>query len=113
MDNLLWLCEQRVEVSSSEALCEFVCLLVRLTNNLLRKQEAPSDAHRKYALNLLEKMTAISDLNRGAVIETKSPRELKIYLVKDSMLEDSETFGLFLFKELEFFVGKMVGGIRM
>ncbi len=113
MDNLLWLCEQRVEVSPSEAFSEFVCLLVRMTNNLLRKQEAPSDVHRKYALNLLEKMTAISDLNRGAIIETKSPRELKIYLVKDSMLEDSETFGLFLFKELEFFVENMVRGIRM
>jgi hypothetical protein len=67
MDNLLWLFEQRVEVSSSEAFSEFVCLLVRMTNNLLRKQEDPSDAHRKYALDLLKKMVAISDLNRGAI----------------------------------------------
>jgi hypothetical protein len=113
MDNLLWLFEQRVEVSPSEEFSEFVCLLVRMTNNLLRKQEDPLDAHRKYALDLLEKMGVISDLNCGAIIETRNPRELEIYFVKDSMLEDTATFGLFLWNELKLFVGKMVRGIKM
>jgi rubrerythrin len=113
MDNLLWLFEQRVEVSPSEAFSEFVCLLVRMANNLLRKQEDPSDAHRKYALDLLKKMVAISDLNRGAIIETTNPRELEIYLVRDSMLEDTATFGPFLYNELKLFVEKMVRGVKM
>ena len=41
MDNLLWLLEQRVEVSSADAFSDFVCVLVAMTNNLLRKQEVP------------------------------------------------------------------------
>jgi uncharacterized protein with PIN domain len=113
MDNLLWLLEQRVEVSSSREFSDFVCVLVSMTNNLLRKQEPPSDRYRKYILNLLASMTVISDMNNGAVIETKNPRDLKIYLVKDKMRNDSETFGLFLFRELELFIEKMIHGIRI
>ncbi len=112
MDNLLWLLEQRVEVSSTDAFSDFVCVLVAMTNNLLRKQEVPSIRDRQYNLQLLTEMGAVCDLNKGAVIDTKNPKELKIYLIKDSMREDSETFGLFLFKELEFFVAKMVDGVR-
>lgn len=113
MDNLLWLLEQRVEVSSTDAFSDFVCILVAMTNNLLRKQEVPSTRDRQYSIKLLTDMGAVCDLNKGAVIDTKNPKELKIYLIKDSMREDSETFGLFLYKELEFFVEKMVDGIRL
>lgn len=112
MDNLLWLLEQRVEVSSTDAFSDFVCILVAMTNNLLRKQEAPSASNRQYSLQLLTDMGMVCDLNKGAVIETKNPKDLKIYLIKDSMREDSESFGLFLLKELEFFVAKMVHGVR-
>ena len=112
MDNLLWLLEQRVEVSTTEAFSDFVCILVAMTNNLLRNQEAPSIHDRQYSLQLLTDMGAFRDLNNGTVIDTKNPKDLKIYLVKDSMREDSESFGLFLFKELEFFVTKMVEGVR-
>lgn len=112
LDNLLWLFEQRVEVSSIDAFSEFVCVLVAMTNNLLRKQEAPSIRDRQYSLQLLTDLGAICDLNKGAFINTKDPKDLKICLIKDRMREDSETFGLFLFKELEFFVAKMVNGIR-
>lgn len=112
MDNLLWLLEQRVEVSSTDAFSDFVCVLVAMTNNLLRKQEVPSTPERQYSLQLLTDMGAVCDLNKGAVIDTKNPKDLKIYLIKDSMREDSESFGLFLFKELEFFVAKMVNGVR-
>lgn len=112
MDNLLWLLEQRVEVSSTDAFSDFVCVLVAMTNNLLRKQEVPSNRDRQYSLQLLTDMGAVCDLNKGAIIDTKNPKDLKIYLIKDSMREDSESFGLFLFKELEFFVAKMVDGVR-
>jgi len=111
MDNLLWLLEQRVEVSSADAFTEFVCLLVAMVNDLLRKQEPPSEQRRKYAISLLRTIVAISDLNKGAIIDTSDPRDLKIYLVKDDMREDSEIFGSFLFKELELFIEKMVKGV--
>lgn len=112
MDNLLWLLEQRVEVSSTDAFSDFVCVLVAMTNNLLRKQKVPSIRDRQYSLQLLTDMGSVCDLNKGAVIDTMNPKDLKIYLIKDSMREDSETFGLFLSKELEFFVAKMVNGVR-
>lgn len=112
MDNLLWLFEQRVEVSATDAFSDFVCVLVSMTNNLLRKQEVPSIHDRQYSLQLLTEMGAVCDLNKGAIIDTKNQKDLKIYLIKENMREDSETFGLFLFKELEFFVAKMSGGVR-
>lgn len=112
MDNLLWLLEQRVEVSSTDAFADFVCVLVAMANNLLRKQEVPPIRDRQYSLQLLTDIGALGDLNKGAIISTKNPKNLEIYLVKDNMREDSETFGLFLFKELEFFVAKMTDGVQ-
>lgn len=113
MDNLLWLLEQRVEPTNTNAYSEFVCIIVAMTNNLLRKQEAPSARERPYALRLLSEMGAVCDLNKGAFVVTKNPNDLQIHLVKDTMREDSEAFGLFLFRELEFFVGKMTNGVRL
>ncbi len=114
MDNLLSLFEHRLEVSSSEEFSEFVCLLVRMLNNLLRKQESPSDAHREYALQLLEKMDVIVDDNHGVYIyiDTTNPRAMKVHLIKDRMLEDTERFAMFLFNELEYFVATMIHGIK-
>lgn len=112
MDNLLWLLEQRIEVSSTDAFSDFVCVLVAMTNNLLRKQEVPSARERQYSLQLLIDIGAVCDLNKGAVIDTKTPKDLKIILIKNSMRKDSESFGLFIFKELEFFVAKMENGVR-
>ena len=113
MDNLMWLFEQRVEGDNSNEFSEFVCLLAAMTNELLRKQEAPSINQRKYALSLLREMKAISDSNKGAVIDTTSPDKLQIYLVKDNMLDDSEQFGLFLYSEVEYFASKMINGISL
>lgn len=113
MDNLMWLFEQRIEGDNSSEFSEFVCLLAVMINDLLRKQETPSINQRKYALSLLREMKAISDKNKGAVIDTISPEKLKIYLVKDSMLEDSEQFGLFIYSEIEFFVSKMKSEISL
>lgn len=112
LDNLLWLFEHRVEVSSNKAFSEFVCVMVVLTNNLLRKQESPSDKDRQYCLQLLAELEVVCDRNNGAMIETKDPRNLKIYFVKDCMLEDSENYGQLLFSELSFFVTKMSAGVK-
>lgn len=113
MDNILWLFEQRVEASSSKEFSEFVCLLVAMTNDLLRRQESPSNRRRKYALTLLSEMGGISDMDHGAVIDTSNPRDLDMYLVQDRMRDDSETFGLFMFYELQFFTDKMDYGIEI
>lgn len=112
LDNLLWLFERWVRVSPSGAFSDFVCVLVAMTNNLLRKQEVPSIRECQYALQLLTEMIMLSDPSNGAVIYTQNPKALQIYLVKENMTEDSETFGLFLLRELEFFVMKMAEGIR-
>lgn len=113
MDNLMWLFEQRIEVTSSGEFSEFVCLLAAMINDMLRKQESPSPERRKYALSLLRKLKSISDANRGAVIDTTDPQKLQIYLVKENMLEDSEQFGIFLYTELEYFTKKMIAGISL
>jgi len=113
MDNLLWLLEQRVEPQNTEPFSELVCVLVLMFNNLLRKQESPTGEQRRYALDLLSKMGTIHDKNHGAVILTSNPQALKIVLVTDDMVEDSETIGLFLLAELEFFILKMVEGVHL
>lgn len=112
MDNLLWLFEQRIEISPTEAFSDFVCILVAMTNNLLRKQEVPSIRDRQYSLQLLSNIGTISDLNKGAVIDTKNPKNLEIYLVKENMRDDTEDIGIFMLKELEFFVTKMTDDVR-
>jgi hypothetical protein len=61
----------------------------------------------------MREMKAIADANRGAIIDTTNPEKLKIYLVKESMLEDSEQFGLFLYSELEFFAKIMINGVSL
>jgi len=113
IDNLLWLFEQRIELLPSEDFSEFVCLLVVMADNMLRKQETPTDQQRKYALELLSQMAAISDLNKGAIIKTGDPQKLEIYLIKDNMREDSETFGRFMYLELQAFIDKMIKGIQI
>jgi len=112
MDNLLWFLEERSEPSETDAFSDFVCVLVAMTNNLLRKQEAPSNSDRQYSLQLLKDLKAICDLNKGVIVDTKNPKNLQFYLVKENMREDTEGVGLFLYKELEFFVEKMANGVR-
>jgi hypothetical protein len=113
MDNLLWLLEQRVEPNFTDAFADLVCVLVDMTNNLLREQEVPSIRDRQYSLQLLTDIGAICDLNKGLVIDTRNPRHLEIYFIRDSVHEESEIFfGLLIFKELEFFVAKMADGVR-
>ena len=113
MDNLLLLLEQRVEPKNTESFSEFVCLLVLMVDNLLSKQENPTNEQRRYALDLLSKIGGIADKNQGAIIDTTNPQALKIYLVKSNMVEDSETFGNFLCSQLQFFVLKMVEGVHL
>jgi hypothetical protein len=113
MDNLLWLLEQRVEPKNTESFSEFVCVLVLMVNNLLRRQENPTNEQRRYALDLLSKIGAIADKNQGAIIDTNNPQTLKIYFVKSNMMEDSKAFGTFLCNQLQFFILKMVEGIHL
>jgi hypothetical protein len=113
MNNLLWLFEQRVEIKSSEAFSEFVCVLVSMMDNLLRKQEFPIDQHRRYAIDLLISMQVIIDLNKGAYVETTNPNDLRLHFIKNQMREDSESYGVFLMIELQFFVKKMTHGDRI
>lgn len=113
IDNLLWLLEQRVEIALAESFSEFVCLLVLMETKLLREQESPSSREREYALTLLAKIGTLYDYKKGAFIDTRKPQELTLGLIKENMGEDSETFGLLLLDELEFFVQKMTEGVKL
>jgi hypothetical protein len=113
MDHLLELFETRIKSSSSVAFSEFVCLLVLMVNNLLRKQEPPSDKQRSYAIKLLEQMGAIVCLNDGATIDTTKPRNLQVHLFKDRMTNETEADARILANELTHFVEKMVGGVKL
>jgi hypothetical protein len=108
VDNLLWLFEQRVEVRASDEFAELVCLLVVIANNLLRKQQAPSDDFRKYAVKLLVSLGSVGDTNNGAVIDLSKLTDPQIYLVKDRMTKESETFGLLLLVEIKAFIQAMI-----
>jgi ribosomal protein S27AE len=116
MDNLMWLFEQKADISNSSEFSEFVCLVELMTDKLLRKQEAPSQNQRKLALRLMHEMKSFTISNRGAAIETTNPEKLKIYVVgsiEKNLVEDNTLFGMFFHSELEFFVGKMVNGISL
>lgn len=113
VDNLLWLLEQRVEPSNSEEFSELVCVLIVIFTTLLRKQEPPSPEQREYVLHLLEACKCVADKNRGGIVDTHDLTEMKIYLVKADMLEDSQSFTTFLFRELEFFVTRMKQGVAL
>lgn len=96
-DNLLWFFEYRMEVSSNKSFSEFVCVLVLLTNNLLRKQKSPSEKDRQYCLQLLAEISVIYDSNRCVLINTKNPKSLKISFPKENMSKDSENYGQLFF----------------
>jgi hypothetical protein len=111
IDNLLWLAEQRLELKPKDAnFADFVCVLVAMSNNLLRKQEEPSAGDREYSLKLLSE-TVIWDEGRGACIDAKDPRNLQLHLFRASMREDTEAVSVFLLQELQSFVSKMVDGV--
>jgi hypothetical protein len=61
----------------------------------------------------LSKIGGILDKNQGAAVDTSNPQALTIYYAKRNMLEDSETYGVFLYRMLEFFVLKMVEGVHL
>jgi tetratricopeptide (TPR) repeat protein len=111
VDNLLWLFEQRVEPAETDAFSEFVSILVAIENDMLRKQEAPPLYRRTYALSLLQKMKGIDDKNRGAVIETTNLNKIKICLIKQNMVEDTESFVPIYYIEIVQFVSFMRKGV--
>jgi hypothetical protein len=111
IDNLLWLLEHRIEPSSQADFAEFVCILVFFQNEILRKQSDPRIDHRRYALEVLRKVQVLCDANRGAVVSIEPNDSLKITLIKDHVLEDSETYAIFIYHELSAFVAVMKNGI--
>ena len=113
MDNILWLFEQRFESSTSPEVSEFVCLLVTMIDELVRKQEAPSNYQRQYALQLLEAIESIYDKNRGAVIKTEYIEEIEMFIFEQNILQDSEYFGMFACSELTYFVKRMKESVEL
>lgn len=112
LDNLLFLFEERIEPTETKEFRELLSVLVYLLNQMLRKQIEPEQQHRLYALNLIQLIGSLSDINRGGVVYTETPDDLKIYLVKDRMRDDTEMYTLFLCRELEICVGYLTAGIR-
>jgi len=110
MDNLLWLFEQRIEPKKGREFSEFVCLLVIMINDLLRKQEEPTEKRRKEVFTLLKGLVSLSDKNRGCIVDLSDPKQIKTHIVKDNMLEDTETFASFLNIEIHYFTQKIIYG---
>ncbi|MDZ4055656.1 MAG: hypothetical protein U1D69_01610 [Polynucleobacter sp.] len=110
-DLLLALLESRVEVSADDSLSELVRLLVRMENNLLRRQELPAKAERDYCLTLLGKIGSLQDMGGGAVVDFSDLSKIQVYLVKSHMTQDSETYGMLLSAELGQLVSLMKNGV--
>ena len=113
LDILLQYFEKNVDVQSTEAFSEFVCIVVKILGDLLRNQQPPSDKVRYHALTLLKSLGQISCGNGGGIIETKNPQQLEVSLVKDRLTEESEMTTKMLSYELKLFVDRMVGGVGM
>jgi hypothetical protein len=113
VDNLLWLFEQRSEPDPTDEFAELICVLVSIANDLLRKQVVPSDEIRRYALRLLQDVAIVWDLGMGGGIKTNNPQHLEIYLIKDSMRDETESMVAFWCSELEFFIERMTSGTRL
>lgn len=112
VDNLLWLLEQRIEPSQTSEFAEFVCVLVAMGNDILRKQADPTVNQRMYALELLRKLKVLSDINQGAVVSLQEDDSLQIHVIKDRAREDSETYGIFIYQELLAFIKYMKAGLH-
>jgi hypothetical protein len=113
VDNLLWLFEQRIEPTDRTEFSELVCVLVSIENDLLRKQNDPTNTQRHYALDLLRRLRVLSDVNQGAVVSLTDEDGLQIHVFKDRAREDSQTFGTFLYRELEVFIQYMKRGVSV
>lgn len=113
LDNLLWLWESRVEPDRSEEFAEFVCVLVLMMNDLLRKQEVPSEKNRRYALELLQKIGPVFDLKKGAAVDARDLEELKPYVFEDNRRDESQVFVTLIQQELKLFVAMMKSGIKI
>jgi len=113
IDNLLFLFENRIEVSDSEHESELVCVMVAMLNDLLRNQVVPNEQNRQYALHSLKSMKVICDKNKGFVVDLKDIHNLNAYLIKDDMLPDTEGYAKFWINEIPVFVNMMTNGIRL
>jgi hypothetical protein len=104
LDNLVWLFENRLDPGHGDRFLGLVRILVGMSTELLRKQIVPGPEVRRQAIAEMVAAGSVFDSNGGAVIDTKNPNDLKIYLVKSNQLDDSESFGLYWYHEIEEFV---------
>lgn len=111
VDNLLWLLEQRIEPSEIPEFAEFVCVLVALENDILRKQSEPNAIQRSYALDMLRKVKGLWDINQGALVNFNADDSLSVSLIQDRAREDSKPFAIFIHRELSDFVQYMKAGV--
>lgn len=112
MDNVLWYLERKSSIQEDEAFSELICLLVLMTNNLLRKQESPTPSQRKYALDLISQIGSIADEDKAFIIDTKDPLKLKAGVVRERLTHDSQSAGKAFWIELKFLSETMDSGIR-
>ena len=113
IDNLLWFIENWIEGPWTDQLSELVCLWILMSNNLLRKQAAPSESERRYAMDLLRGIDGLKGPNSSAYVEINSPHDMTIHVVKDKMDSSTQSFVTFLYMEIEAFVSFMEKGILL
>jgi len=101
IDNLLFVFEQRIEPSSKEEFSYFVEILVKMFNNLLRRNRGVSLSDKEKLIDLLIQSSPILDKNKGAVVDISNTKEVKAYIIKDSMDSNTETYASILCAELE------------
>lgn len=115
MDNILMLFENKVRISNSDTFSNFVLLIVSMIDTLLRKQETPSQSQRNYALRTLKEMGSIINTSENACIELSDINNLKVHLVGEEgkYPVDGTEFAGFMYVELNFFIEKMINGIKI
>lgn len=113
IDLVLQYFETKVDPKASREFSELVCVAVKMLDDLLRKQQAPSKADREYAMSLLKDIQFILCGNAGGAIDTSNPKQLEVHLFKDRMTEESEMATKMLSYEIKLFVDRMVEGVKM
>lgn len=100
LQQLIW----NLRRSDTEAYAQFVILLVNLKYLLVRKQQAPSDAQRHAAAELLLKISPLYAQNGGGVVWVKSPTKVISEVLDFSVHKDiGPTMG-FIRDELQHFL---------
>lgn len=100
LQQLIW----NLRRSDTEAYAQFVILLVNLKYLLVRKQQAPSDAQRHAAAELLLKISPLYAQNGGGVVWVKSPTKVVSEVLDFSVHKDIGPTMDFIRDELQHFL---------